>query len=356
MSRPQDKDKLTYRILSGTTRIKINNELFLIKSADVSQKYVAEELYHDLVEQYLFDGLLTEAELMSWMVKEKFWSDEEEETIGAMKKNIEEFQVKLFELGLKGNELATTKKAIEHSRATIRTLMEKKHHYDYLCATGQALIEKNKFLIGMGICDRRGERLLNDFTFNQCTFPLFDKIIIEYNAASISISDYRLIARSEPWRQYWTAKETVSGIFRSNGIDLTDEQLTLISWTKLYDSVFQHPKCPPDEVIDDDDILDGFLIKDKREREKERAKSLIDQAITNDRIKNSEEVYIVPDAKPELGLTVEKIYDMNSEDVKSVIKARNKLVDERGKVAQYHLPDVKLKLQMQLNKDSMKKE
>src|SRR6185295_12643393 len=129
----------------------------------------------------------------------------------------------------------------QKSRDEIRILTERKHHYDYLSARGQANIEKNKFLIGMGVCDKFHNKLFNEYIFSSSTFPIFDKIIIAYNQNSITVSEYRLIARSEPWRQYWTAKDSCQSVFSKSAQELSDEQLTLISWTKLYDSVYQHP-------------------------------------------------------------------------------------------------------------------
>ena len=346
----QDKDKLVYQIISGKTRISIKGEVFFVNGVNAQQRYLAEEIFEELYEQYL-DELMSDDELMDWLLENDFWTVEEEEKLGQFRKDIEEFQVKLFELGFKGEEKKTTKKLIIHARDRINELTEKKHHWDHLSARGVALIEKNKFLIGLGLTNDKGIPLLNEFNYLEHSFPLFDKIVIEYNKKAIGVSQFREISRTEPWRQYWGAKEASSSIFGGPASELTDDQLSLISWTRLYDSIYQHPECPGDDVINDDDALDGFLIKDRRKREADQNKARVEDAISNPKIKSAQEVFIVAETPED----AKKINDLNDDSVKAVKRRRDALIDKQGKVKEADLPDVKKRLQLEINAAKFKK-
>ena len=347
-------DKLVYRILAGCLRINIAGETYIIKGNTIAHKYLAEELYESLRDKYNED-LLSDDDLYDWLIANKYWSFEEDEKLKTFKKNLEEFQVKLFELGFKGREKQITKKAIAHTRSELRRLNDKRHVFDNLSASGAATLEKNKYLVGLSICDERGNALFNEFNFYGHSFSLLDKVILEINKQSITVAEYRKMARSEPWRQYWGAKDGTSSVFNCSSADLTEEQLNLISWTRLYDSVFSHPKCPDDSIIEDDDCLDGFLIKDRREREKESGPT-IEDIVQNEKIRGSEEVYVALASDLDVEPTAEEgkaIYEMNSEQSKAIMRQRNKFIKEKGTVNYSELPDVRQRLQMEINKASL---
>lgn len=339
-----EKDTIVYRILSGKTRITIGGEIFFIKGANVHQKYLAQELFCSLFEEYSSE-LMSDDDLMDFLVDNNYWSQEEEDKVKQFKKDIEEFQVKLYELKFKGNEKIATKKLIRHARKRMEELVNKKHRFDNLSARGAALIEKNKFLIGLCLCNERNELFFNEFNYLADSFPLFDRIVIEYNRKSISIAEYREISRTEPWRQYWSAKEGVSSVFDVPAAYLTEEQLSLISWTRLYDSIFQNPKCPPDDIVEDDDALDGFLIREKREMDKEKNKGDAEELISNPKIKGAQEIFMMAETLED----AERINNLNDSAAKSIKRKRDEFIDRKGEVKEAELPDVKRRLQMEIN-------
>ena len=45
----------------------------------------------------------------------------------------------------------------------------------------------------------------------------------------------------------------------------------MVSFSRMYDGAYGSPECPPDKVIEDDDMFDGWLIDQRRTREKEQS-------------------------------------------------------------------------------------
>ncbi len=346
---------LVYRILSGFTRILIEGQLFLIRGNTPEEKYLAEEYYNTLRVKYEEENwfsdcpLMTDDELYDWMVENEYWSYKEEEDIKVFKKNLEELQVKLFELGFKGREKQITKDLIKQTRQKLNNLNTKRHSFDFLSINGAATAEKHKYLTGLGICDGTGKALFTPDTFWTATFPLLDRLIIKHCECAITTTQYREIARNEPWRQHWSAREGHDGVFGRPTRDLTNEQLTLISWTRLYDSIWQHPECPGEDIVDDDDALDGFLILDSRKRKKQSDQDYVDSLSKDPHIKNASEVFVAVD-NPE---DAKRIMDLNSTSSRSIIRGRDKHIAKTGKVSEADLPDVKRQLMMEINKAAM---
>lgn len=338
-----NKEKLVYRILAGKTKIKIEDRTYFVRSPNVYQRYLGEEFYEEVIQEHSAE-LMTEENLLDWMMEHDYWSVEEDEKIKKYKKDIEDFQVTAFEMFFRSEERRRIKKMIGEARDKLKTLTNKRAAFDHLCISGFALIERNKFLIGLGLSDAQGKPLFNEDNYLNFTFLDFDRLVVEYNKVSVTIPQYREIARTEPWRQYWSAREGVASIFDSPATDLTEEQLSLMSWTRLYDSIFQHPKCPSDEILEDDDCMDGFLIKDKREREKEKGEMEAEELIQNPKIKNAQEIYIVAETPEDL----KRINNLNPESIKATKRQRDAHIDKHGKVKEAELPDVKRRLMMEI--------
>src|SRR5690606_2327455 len=117
-------------------------------------------------------------------------------------------------------------------------------------------------------------------------------IMHNINALSLSASQIRRIARNDPWRSHYTlCKENP---FNKNVVDYSDEQRTHILFTKMYESAYEHPECPPEDVMNDDDLFDGWMIKERRKRESDKNAQEMDRRIgKSSKIKNSQEVFVM---------------------------------------------------------------
>jgi len=118
----------------------------------------------------------------------------------------------------------------------------------------------------------------------------------------------------------------------------------LISWSQLYDNIAEHPECPPDDLINDDDALDGWMINQKREREQKKNQNSIDSSLT-DKVKNSSEIFIVAHSQKER----DRIESMNSPEVKAIKRSREKIIQEKGEVSDLDFSDVRRDIQMKKN-------
>lgn len=338
---------LLYKILSGQLNINIYGTTYIIKGNTLPQKYAAEIYYQELLTEYNeLDSLQSPLQLSAFLAKFGYWSDTKEQALNKLKNDIEDLKVKAFECFFRSNEKTAAKKMIDVARTKMEDLFEQKHRFDALTPHGAATIAKNKYLIATSIYKEDNTPLFgnNIQTFLNSTFPYLDNIIIEINRQNASNEEIRAIARSESWRKYWCAKDS-DNVFGKPAIELTDEQLNLISWTRLYDNVYQHPDCPSEEILDDDDCLDGFLIADKRKRDKEKGIMAASDQITNPKIAGAAEVFLVAET-PEDAM---KIHNLNDEGAKRTISTRNKLIDKEGVISDQDLPDIKQKRQLAIN-------
>ena len=114
----------------------------------------------------------------------------------------------------------------------------------------------------------------------------------------------------------------------------------------MYDSIAESPESPSDEIILDDDMLDGWLIIQRRERELRTKQKAAEDIIGNEKIANSDEVYIVAKSEEDIS----NINELNDPQAKAIKHAREKALLSEERTKQQDLPDVAMDLQMQRNR------
>lgn len=340
-----DKEVIISRITAGILRFSYNEKTYYIKTPSVFHKYVASEIYQESLKRYIDYGLYEEKDLVSFLINQELWSSEKDKMIKTHQKNIEDFKVALYEALYKKKEREAVVEILETAKEQLSSLIKEKTQYSYLSARNTALIAKAKYLIGVSIFNSHNQPVFTDDNFWESSDPILGVAVSYYNEKIIEESVYREIARSEPWRTLFNISSRETGVFGKPAVELSDEQRALLSWSSLYSQIFDHPQAPPEEVIGYDDMLDGWLIKQRREKERNDLLAMGDALTEDDKIKNSQEVYVMAD-NPEYA---DKINDLNNDFAKSIKQQRQRIIEKKGTVNQTDLPDVKLDIRAQMS-------
>lgn len=344
------RELLVARLLAGCVRCRLidisgRERLFLLKTPDRYQRYVAQEVYQTVLEE---DGLLSREEMLLHLAQEELWSEAEEDKLKDFEKNLEELKIQLYELQFKEYERKRVREMLDITRKELALLHDKKYALDANTREGAASIARLRYLVGASLCRPNGQPVFEgEDAFWKETNYLLDQAFEVYAKTRLSEAQVRELARSEPWRSLWAAKKAEGSIFGLPSADLSDEQRGLISWSLVYDSIFEHPESPPQSVIEDDDMLDGWMIIQRRRREKETERSRADSAITNEKIRNSEEVFVVVNSAAD----AKRVHEMNDTSAKMTKAKRMAMIKKHGVVDEVAMPDSQLKIQQQQNQE-----
>ena len=148
-----------------------------------------------------------------------------------------------------------------------------------------------------------------------------------YNSNQISSDKFRLVARSEPWRSMWNIGKKQGNAFGKPACELSKDQISLSSYSSMYDNVYESSEAPDEKVIEDDDCLDGWFINQRREYDKQKKKKQAEDMIKNPKIANSQEIFLMARDKQE----AEKIYDINDPLVRNIIQDRQNTIKSSDK-------------------------
>lgn len=348
-----EKEALISRISSGYLRCRLKHDgstiLLKLFSPNADAQYIASEVYEDSYRIAKSAGAISKEDALQYLVDLGVWGVSLADELKTLTTKMDDLKLELYNNAYKSNARTTIRQAIKATYKRMDELESIKSQFDYVTAEGIATFTKSSYLILCGIRKGNGERLFaddDDLLIQED--KLTEKIIKFCSTRFIDESEYRELARGEPWNSLYGIAAGTGTIFGKHGIDLTIEQRSLLFWSKVYQNISEHPDSPHRTVIDDDWMLDGWIIKQHRKNEADKKKKVGEEQISgNQKIAGAAEVFIPVDTwedAKELDMAI------NTPEARAIIKQRAKFLQGRGEVKESELPDVSRQIQMDLNK------
>ena len=308
----------------------------VIKPTTVEQSMNASRVYMDSVEKNSYDGVMTEDEMAKWMIQQGLWHKAEENKIEDIEKAIDDAKVELYKKYKDKDTVKKLKVVLGGLKLKKADLINTKTAYYSNTCEGMAALDRTSWIIS-------NTTFLNNEIYN---FEEYDvnTIMAWWQKHILSDSQIRELARNEPWRSLWSTYNKLGmKLFLNEDVhEITHNQKNLIVWSTLYDNIQESPDAPPDEVIEDDDMLDGWFIEQGRKRKREKRKQQLEDSLVNKNISAAEEVYMMSDEKEKA-----EVYDLNDDEGRYTIKQRFSQIEAEGSVNHHELIDQKIKLQKQ---------
>jgi len=247
------------RICSGEVALECNKKTYFYKHPSPKRKYKANLKYLEVLQNT--DDVLSSSEALSIGGE---WNDKLQAEVDIhIPKVLEGLKLDIYLCYREARKsyIPDFLAKIEKVKDRLFDLLSIKHRYDDFTAEGLAQKEKSIYLLRKCIP-------------NLDTSP--ELLLPELYASTISDESIREIARSGEWSTKWAAMKKGCRVFSKN---ITDEQERLIRWTSLYENILEGQEAPSDEVINDDNAFDGYLIWRKKEADRERGIEQVDKML-----------------------------------------------------------------------------
>lgn len=324
--------KILNRIIQGRLRLRFGDLVLFVYQP--SQDIIEEsfEIYDMAYEEAYLSGSFVEEERLELLIKNDMWSPIDDKNADKISKDVEELKVQAYKTFFKKKHLLGIKRSIKKMEHQERTLRSRKSAFEQVTCKGLASYARSAWIIQKTTKDIDG----NLYDFSNVSLS---KIMSCSVAEGISTSVYRGIARSSSWRSMWNGSKKRDSVFGKPACDLNSEQINLISYSMMYDNVYESPEAPKEEIIEDDICLDGWFIQQRRKHEKDKAQSQADAMLTNSKIANSDEIFLMAGDQREAS----EIFDLNSVGARSVVKQRQQQIKDHkeGNLHFKELADVK---------------
>ena len=354
-----DSDFWISWIVADYTPFSHSGKSLFISSPSRECKFLAEDIFLTSYRAAIEEGALSEDDITSLLLKYNIWNDDGEKRLNTLVKDIENIKVQMYENWSHEAKLKTLRGALTDTTVEINRSLEQKQMFNQVGAKSVAMYSRQHFITGCSIYKAKGRPYWKNPL--RC-WVLPDEILnVAYktlNKYILTEGDYRELARCATWRNIWNTRKGIGNMFGKSVVDLSIQQRHLISWSQLYDNVYKHSDTPPDEVVNDDDILDGWMIAQKRKQDAEKNRIAVENSITNKKIWGCEEVFIVINDDMKIpGTTEDKfnaIYNMNDVAGKVAFKRRMAQIQKEGVVDENNMTDRRIELQHAITRQGLR--
>ena len=334
-----ERELFVSRIRSGIYFVEHEGIKLKIVTPTIEEELEINEAYIKAYEEALEDDFMTEDQSVEWMRSRNLWTDEDEEKTKQLKKDLDTLRVEIFNNRNKSELRERIRKYIRAAEEALNKQSNKKSSFISNTCEGIAMVEKS--------CE-----FIKTCTYYGGDKYDFDRLSVEFvlhlfQEKMLSEKQIRDVARNEPWRSVWMLRDSNSyKLFSNTDRELSVDQKNLLVWSRMYDNIQESMDCPTDDVIEDDDLLDGWFVVQRKKREKERAESDFDSSTQNEKIKNSGEIFVVASNKQEAD-KVDMLNDVHGNTIKKQRMATIKAKD--GVASDLEFQDVKIDMQAKSN-------
>lgn len=320
-------------LISGIIVFRLGKEYIYVRPFSAEDKTFADFFSQEQYDDALIDGIWTQKDAENHLISAGYLSQDHDIQLKQLDENIENMKVDYFNHFYNSTTREYIKKNILKQNERNQELYSKKYVlYDKTCEH----LKRYSFLsylLQRNSCFQNGKLASGTFS----TQILYNKYIAIVNDLA---SQIRNVAKNEEWKTRWYSLKR--SVFSNKKSSLTDQQISLISWSNYYDSVYQSMDKPSDDIIDDDIALDGWSIVQRRKRKEEDKKRNAEKMLP-DKMRDAGEIFIPARTKKE----AEDIMSLNDGEAVSKIKSLKKDLQEYGSIEESQLTSTRRELQMQ---------
>jgi hypothetical protein len=336
-----DVEFLLNRIFSGVLYFYSKNELYELRSCTNNIKYQANLIYKNIINEEKFNNWIREENIVPIMISLGLWTKNTQKQIETLEKQIDDLKVELYKNASMTDNQKKIRKVLFNTKAELSKWIYAKNEFASNTLEGYANSIKNEYII-CNTLYKNNKRVFDNSNSGQQSYIDFNELVNEINKNMINIDQFKFTARHSLWRSYWSANK--NNVFMAQVIDWTDDQRTLVNISRMYDSIYENPDCPSEKIINDDDMLDGWMIYQKRKIEKEKNQKNIDEL--NPRLQNASEVFLFANNTD----SFTEISDLNSGEAKYRLNEKINFINKNnGSVDDSVLPDVRRDLLQKQN-------
>lgn len=328
---------LLYQILSGKVVCNVFGNTIHVNTPTPEHKMVAKQIYLDTMYESELDGVLTEDEMYKFIISYGFWSIEEESELETAATRIDGIKEEMYKnyAAYKSVQVEKLRTSLNKARIRAGMLFQKKHAYDIYTCTGLASIYQLQYLLSKNAFYEDGKPAIDiDNIFMQ-------QLSEQYVLNRPNDNEIRQLSKFELWKSIWHSSKGSTSVFGVAASQLSDEQRNLISWSRLYDNINESMEPPTKEVLDDDDLLDGWLIIQHKKRENEKGGG--DSSSYANRHGGAQEIFVPVETTED----ARRVNSMNDIEGNITKKQRENLIKKYGRIEEQNLPDAQQKMLMQ---------
>lgn len=281
-----------------------NSELVVLSYPTGDQSLKSRYIEKKALEEAKSLGLLSEEELSSSML-DQFFSAEDQEELQYYTNKVKAYK-ELLNKRIKDTEVYKSEQAkLREFEKKRQELQNKKSIVTVYSAEYHSRQERFFSLLVDCVSDISGKpiwrsktEMLDSIGTEENLYSLLNKFLDFYWSYDVPI--LRKLARSSQWRTMFLGSIKInSSLFSRDMKDLSMVQISLLSWSMWYDSIFEMSSDdrPSEDIINDDDRLEAYMRSLNKKLKSEAENRRSDSSTARKSAKDHDNVIITANSK-----------------------------------------------------------
>jgi frataxin-like iron-binding protein CyaY len=290
---------------------------------------------------------------MYYLIETEQWSVENNIKIETMKEDIKKITKGLLDFILQTDKLEKARLMLRKVERSLYELIHVKNNLLINSAENYASMQQQRYLISKVTYKPDREKFWSsDSEFeSEQDLELINRLTkLFFEESRMGSRTIRSVARSYPWKLIWVSSKSNNTLFNLSPSEWTDNQKSLIYWSNIYDNVMESHERPSNRIIEDDDLMDSWFIRQADKMESQTNKNNINNMIKDNGKPGRKETFIVTDPQ-----SAKEVYSMNDPHARVKLKAKEKMIVKHGALKEQDSPDSQEEMRTQITKQFMKK-
>lgn len=333
------RDFLITTLTTGQLHFRVDSYPYFLSCVSSSVKVIANNIYEEALYNNRFEKWLDSQTAKKLLIQRGIISPLIDNQIKSIEESIEDLKVSLYKSMFSTSDEKRIRKELKMAKTKLAELEKSKSELHYLTLEGFAARLKFMTIIAGSLYSAiTFKRIYTNDEVKEPDFFFIDRITSQRSKLEPVEKEIREIARTQPWRTIWSLGKP--NPFNKSIVNLTEYQQTLMIYSNMYDNIRESMECPPDNIINDDDTCDGWLILQSRKRDKELKERQTNEVLGK-KVSDAQELFIPAKNKDDF----ERINSMNDGGNKIVVGQRINQIKQQGIVKDGDLVDNKIKKQ-----------
>ena len=255
------------KIIIGEKRVVKNGIEYVFHHPTPRETYNSYLIYEERLCELKAKSIMTEKEIFDLAEKQKIYTKRDEASFTFLEKVNRDLNRKFKTVDPRFKK--SFKKRIEENQKQLSLLNSKRtalksHSAEYL-----AYQSRLNYLLAKCIRKRNNEYFWPDVDtmLNTIQTDVYNFLMEEYIKFinGMPIQKIRAAARSPLWQtSFRYSVESGQQLFSQPSSEWDINKILLCYWSMIYKNVYEKDNCPPQAIIDDDDLFDDWLDKEQK--------------------------------------------------------------------------------------------
>ncbi|KKM24392.1 hypothetical protein LCGC14_1605540 [marine sediment metagenome] len=316
---------------------------FVLHTPTAEIKARSSLIYDMHFQKAIKDGLMRKEAVIEHFTVLGEWDPQTDVEIAGIREDIQIMKKGLLDYLFQKGKLEKVRTTIRSAEKALIERLAMRMKLTKISADSQALMMQQRFVISK-ITKTMDDVLYwaTDKAFlDDQNVELINKLVsIFYQGSSVSVNQMRELARTHPWRGLWMANKNNGHWFNKSPEECSDLQQALLYWSCIYDVVFESMDRPIKDVVEDDDLLDSWFLRQADKVEKHAREELFKPQ--TDKMKHKDgrqEQFIITDKTG-----AEKVYSLNDPINRARIKAKQQVISKHEVIKEQNMPDSQMEM------------